>query len=393
MSAENWEGSTSPPGNISLPHNMTLLLQLSHEMALRILPVLVVLGSLMVIGTVGNALVVYIFVWRMKATTQNYLFAWLGILDLISCTVGIPSEIADICLYYAYENVVACKIMRFCLTVPPVASVSVLLVIAVDRYRRVCKPLHVQLHMQHAKVGVAIALVIALVFALPALSIYGRRSIDTRIKNVSGFDCSVQDKYQGRLYPLLYEMIFGVAFVSYATALVVMYGRIWCETRRHRQYLARHSFSMAPLSSSPTTGDRDSDLPPDDNLPDEADDDRGRDRSSSQAEVYTRIRRSLRAQKMTVVALAVTLVFILSYLPHLSLIMIRTTIQHFDSGLSTSGLVAYNIFLRSYFVNSVANVFVYSFMNKEFKDHCKVIVKRTFGCFSRSNPAQQSYRT
>ena len=92
-------------------YNRTLLVQLNNEMVIQLIPAIIYLVVLMIVGAVGNLLVIYIFGWKLKSTTQNFLFLWLGVFDIISCVIGIPSEIVDISQYFLYEDAVACKVI------------------------------------------------------------------------------------------------------------------------------------------------------------------------------------------------------------------------------------------------------------------------------------------
>lgn len=85
----------------------------NDERARTLIPAMVVLGLLMVIGIVGNSLVCYVFCCRLKSGTQNFLIVGLAVLDLLSCLLAIPNEIADMRFYFVYQSAVACKIMRF----------------------------------------------------------------------------------------------------------------------------------------------------------------------------------------------------------------------------------------------------------------------------------------
>lgn len=249
-----------------------------------------------------------------------------------------------------------------------------------------CKPLHCQLQLVHARAGVAVAAAVAIVVAGPALSIYGNRTVDTSVAGLRGCDCSVQDKHQGRLYPLLYELVFGAAFVAYTVVLAGLYLAVWVETRRHRKYMASHSIPNLALSSLlVTTADDDasSSTVAAAESPESA---RRKTSRSVPSEISAKLRKSMRASKLTVVAVAVTVVFVVSYLPHLCLIILRTVMPDIDHHQTGARLVLYNIFLRSYFLNSVANVFVYSAMNMEFRLECK----RLCGCVKRSEDEVQA---
>ncbi|XP_076439564.1 neuromedin-U receptor 1-like [Babylonia areolata] len=351
-----------------MTYNRTLLVELNDEVVLVLLPAILCLAALMLVGSVGNFLTIYIFGWKLKPTTQNCLFMWLGVFDIISCLVGIPSEIVDMRRYYLYEDVIACKVMRFILAIPSVASANLLVVIAVDRYRRVCKPLHSQMELIHARIGVGVAALVAVVLAGPAFSLYGKRTVQTSVEGLNGCDCSVQDKYVGQLFPLIYEILFGVLFLLYTVILAVLYTRVWLQTRRHHRYMATHSIPPLAYSSLLNLETDDSS----ENADAAAENAAGRKTSRvATADITVKIRKSLRANKLTVIAFAVTLVFVLSYLPHLVLITTRSVIEGFDYQQTGAKLWLYNLFLRSFFVNSVANVFVYSAMNNEFRAECR----------------------
>jgi hypothetical protein len=54
----------------------------------------------------------------------------------------------------------------------------------------------------------------------------------------------------------------------------------------------------------------------------------------------------VKTRKTTIIAMSVTVVFFLSFLPHLSLITARIVNKDFDQQLRGASLVFYNIFLR-----------------------------------------------
>ncbi|XP_041370779.1 orexin receptor type 2-like [Gigantopelta aegis] len=364
-----------------------LLSLLNEERARALVPAMVLISLLMVVGIVGNTLVCIIFCRKLEQNTQTFLFIWLAVFDLVSCCVGMPSEIVDMRLYYMFDNVVACKIIRFFLTFPTVSSNITLLVIAIHRFRKVCRPLQPQISTKVARVCIATAVFAGVVFSIPTLFIYGKRSTPTRIAGVVGSDCSVSDYYQKKSYPLVYELCLATAFVVFTVTLIVLYLRIWKTIKRHNKYMRKHtaqalnvllgnredSLEIPSQSSSSLTPKSRS------RLPSVTDAERGGHSLNYKARELKTSNRS------TVVAFLVTIVFVVSYLPHLSLIIARTVIKDFDLGLGGASLCAYNIFLRSFFVNSVANPIIYGFMNIEFRQECLQVVRKWFCWFKDVN--------
>ncbi|KAK6167654.1 hypothetical protein SNE40_021630 [Patella caerulea] len=77
--------------------------------------------------------------------------------------------------------------------------------------------------------------------------------------------------------------------------------------------------------------------------------------------------------RTTIIAFLVTTVFVLSYLPFLGMTFFN---EGYNYDLHGSSLVAYNIFLRSYFVNSAVNPIIYGLLNLQFSRAAKAMFKR-----------------
>jgi hypothetical protein len=85
--------------------------------------------------------------------------------------------------------------------------------------------------------------------------------------------------------------------------------------------------------------------------------------------------------RTTVIAVLVTLVFILSYVPYFAL----TANIHagFEQKLRGAKLVIYSIFLRFPFFNAVINPFIYNALNPAFRAQCSRMASRVF-CWHRN---------
>ncbi|XP_050390136.1 D(2) dopamine receptor A-like [Patella vulgata] len=78
-------------------------------------------------------------------------------------------------------------------------------------------------------------------------------------------------------------------------------------------------------------------------------------------------------RRTTIIAFLVTTVFVLSYLPYLGITFFN---EGYNYDLHGSSLVAYNLFLRSYFVNSAVNPIIYGLLNLQFSRAVKAMFKR-----------------
>lgn len=114
---------------------------------------------------------------------------------------------------------------------------------------------------------------------------------------------------------------------------------------------------------------------------------------STQSLTAKRVKRALRATRTTVIASVITIGFIVSFLPHLILVILRSVKIDFEHHLGDVSLIFYNILLRSYFANNVINIFVYGSMNLEFRSQLlKLWTNLQHPCHRQHTPETVSRR-
>ncbi|XP_067665974.1 neuromedin-U receptor 2-like [Haliotis asinina] len=344
--------------------NMTLQ-EVNDAMAVLLIPAMVYVGLMMIVGLVGNGLVVYVFPTKLTTGTQSVLITCLAVFDLLSCIIAMPTEIADMRFFFMFGSVFACKMFRCVNTFCAICSILTLLGIAVDRYRKVCCPHKKQLGTNQVKIVIGLSILFSALFSWPAIAIYGIRSADTGVENLIGQDCSTSDALKHTLYPLIYNGVLALLFIIITVVLCVLYYLVWRTAKKHTE-------TSRPVGqNTPSTGttielssaDSDGSVP--------------NNTGHSPRRGMTSQRRT---NKTTTIAFMVTIVFILSFLPHLSLVIARSTVKDFDYKLDDTGTVFFNIFLRSYFVNSAANPIIYGVMNVRFRRECCKVLKNVFCC-------------
>ncbi|KAL8578438.1 hypothetical protein ACOMHN_014937 [Nucella lapillus] len=217
------------------------LVEANDEIARDLIPAMVYLAVLMLLGIVGNILVCFVFFFRLRMTTQDFLIIALAVFDLLSCFIAMPTEIVDMRYFLMFDNEFACRLLRFIIHYCAFASILTLVVIALDRYMKVCHPLQRQMSLKKVKVALLFVLLVALVFAAPATILYGVRTTDVDGVSIPGHDCSTNDGMKGTVFPLVFNIVLFVAFFLILVMLSVIYIRIWREMKRHRIYMARNS--------------------------------------------------------------------------------------------------------------------------------------------------------
>ena len=72
-------------------------------------------------------------------------------------------------------------------------------------------------------------------------------------------------------------------------------------------------------------------------------------------------------KRNTFIMRVVTMAFIVSFLPYLIIVTIRSSNTDIPHKLDKASQIAYHVFLRGYFINSMINPFIYGFLNEEFR--------------------------
>ncbi|XP_059171040.1 uncharacterized protein LOC131952423 [Physella acuta] len=214
--------------NASLTASQLRLHAANDAVAMTLLPVMIVLGVLCVVGILGNSLVCFVYAKRFRRGGHNFLITCLAFVDLNSCVLAIPYEIVDIrfYVYYVFDTDWFCRCMKFITAFINIVSILILLLIAVDRYRKVCRPLKPQLHVGSIRYLLIVVVVVSLVLSSPSLFVYGMRTIESAmVPGVMSRDCSTPDGVSG-LYRHLFNGLLLICFVVISVTLIVLYARI-----------------------------------------------------------------------------------------------------------------------------------------------------------------------
>lgn len=361
----------------------------NDEEALRRLAPMIYLLLLMLIGIPGNVLVLVVYPIRFQKSTHRTFIIGLALSDLFVCAVTLPFEITEMRFQYTFYNMWACKFFRACNNLFALSSIFILMGLSGDRYRRVFTPLKLQMTSHHATIFIVFSVCLSFLFSWPNFFISGIRHVKLGEFNITGFDCSLSDQFAKTIYPTVYGGTLFLIFIICMVSLIVIYSLIGRKLCAHIQF--RRTFSN--VSSSKSTSDT--------SLPNE----RHKINTSQQYEneVFEEKKQNsekkliskqkstnkdrqkstkedMASKKLTKIAFAVSLAFILSYLPHLT-ISLLTALKGkflFPPGPIVSAVLP--IVTRSFAINNVVNPIIYAFIDRRFRDGYRFIFKKMV-CF------------
>ena len=393
--------------------------ELNREQVNLLIPSLVYTSFLMIIGVIGNVSVLFIYSRKFKSSNHRCFILTLGIFDTIMCIVGMPFLIVDMMYPLMFYNIQACKVLRFLNYYLSLVSINTLFLIALERYRKICQPLKRQLNVTSARTCIlVIVFVIGPIMSIPSLFIYGHNTMDTGVNHIQGVQCFTDDSVKNTLFPVVYNVILLFICSVYAMGI----GLCYIQIARQRLGRARQHASKAALlkTTPPTSSTNNSDVTfnmsttlgdaqscPDvkGNVHFTLGDESSREAESNTSscdpngniednkEVRTplnghcrrkdtkvhfikrcetasaKIRdwRERKTNRITKILFIITMVFTLSVTPHL---IVMITIFLKDDFLASMGPIPasiYQIGLRSFLINSVANPIIYGCIDKKFR--------------------------
>ena len=499
---QHLNSSSSTMQNLSDEEKQEILEDLNYQRMLAHIPAMVMISFLMLIGLVGNSLVVYVYKRRFKKTSSNYFILTMAVFDLLACLIGMPTELYDLSNPYTFYSTVSCKLLRGCEAFTVYGSAVVLIEIAFDRFFKICRPL-LRVSLWRIKMLCVFSVVMAALLSILPLIIYGIKITDTPDPRVKGHDCSFAEEYKDSVLKTVFSVILGGLVSVILFILLLLYIRIWWEIRRRKTFILGETFrgedngdvkpgngrekrnqfgiryvpsvseddsmnnsvgspnsnlnsmslmkmhldqanangngtlkdgaysSISPTSnkSGSKTGGATSPGPSTslinnshyyskvgsssgNSLQQQQSITRGgsignlhyqhsipRANSSGGLQAQISVDRArpkltslssftptrIKMTRTTVVLFAVTVAFVLSYLPTITVMMIRSSNQSIENSRDFATLAILKIFSNTFFINNAINPIIYSFLNVNFRRQATKTVRHIFCCCLRSH--------
>lgn len=246
-------GSVNTSWDITCDYNCwtKLIDDANTSMIYRNVPILMFMVCLMVIGIPGNLLVIVIYGVRKIRTAANCCVIALASVDLTACVLIHPYVIAKLFNSYNQRRVIVCKLFEFLIHSTLAVSGIVLLVVAVDRYLAICKPLKFLTYKEHSTKMLTAAFAFGILTSIPLFEFYGKRTIDVLITEkdtpLKGYICDYSDTYQGSLTMLAFGAATCLCFAVVVVCMAVLYYKV-ARTAYWRRLV--HSVSYHPLPNT-----------------------------------------------------------------------------------------------------------------------------------------------
>ncbi|XP_076444334.1 uncharacterized protein LOC143282541 [Babylonia areolata] len=234
----------------------TFLIRLSDTSFKNRTPVVVYLSLISIVGLLGNTLVLLVYGFRFQPSANRVFILFIASLDLITNIFAIPIQIVTVSNAYK-DNYWRCRSFFAFSTLSTQASNFVLVLVAVDRFWRICAPLRKQLnHRQafHLAVGTVCS---AVVIFVPFIPFYGMHSVNTTEPGIQFRMCWYEEEYKDTPYPMTYTVVVGITFLAGLATMIICYVSIgihlWKEKQERQRSLKENQVQTVSTAAEPGT--------------------------------------------------------------------------------------------------------------------------------------------
>ncbi|RUS89686.1 hypothetical protein EGW08_002504 [Elysia chlorotica] len=318
-----------PEPNLTLPEEFpTGDLFTWHGAELIFIPIM------MVVGVIGNLLVFYIYHFRWRTNTVTLYKRMLAVLDLCNVVLALPPLLyitihPDDPSFYSL-----CAFTSFIALGTAIASGGVLVIIAVDRFLKLCLLRKTGVGSLFSKQLFAVSVAVAVVINVPTVWIFGRDTVHFPQHHVTVSYCFIRTESKSGGLFLGWGAVLALVFLSITVSLVYLY---WCVVRRLRDLSDKHD----ELKRRPSVG--------------------------VAKEAVVKQKQSELMRRSCLVFISVTVVFFVTYLPYFVTLVLSMVTPDLGRDMSPALKALYDLAKLSPLLNAVSNPFIYSFTSDNFR--------------------------
>ena len=198
--------------------------------------VVILMVALMVVGFIGNTIVLAVYRHRQNRTTAQIFIMYLAGTDLLACIVIHPYVIYKLFNNYSQTWTAVCKMFEFTIHASLTISGVALLAIATDRYLAICRPIKFLDFHKHIYKIILATFAFGTFGSTPLLLFYGSRSEEMRVDNhiFVGYKCDYTENYRGSAM-VGYSVFVVSGFLLEIAGMVILYKNVAVVAFRSRR--------------------------------------------------------------------------------------------------------------------------------------------------------------
>ena len=238
--------------NLSSDYSKEIIQELNGHHASKLLGNTVLHVLFLVLGVLGNAVIVYVYRWKLKRRRDGRFFiVLLAIVDLIHCIVSSSLVFVKNVKPLLFPGSGACKTLLYLTNWFFILSLLVLFLICIERYQKICRPFGKQLNQKRKVYATAILVLMSAVIPIPRLVYFEARPI--KRGPVQGTLCGPNMTIPGA--DVVIPMLGLLNFILSGLVIVIMailYGFVGRVVYRQNKRFSGMLSGTKTSSSSPT---------------------------------------------------------------------------------------------------------------------------------------------
>jgi len=376
-----------------------LFQQINADKTREYAPAIAFAALVIVFGILGNLMASIFYGYKLPKTPTNCLITCLSVLDLVTCLV-LCGEVIELCYLLNFQFVAGCKTMYFLNQWLVMASGSMLLLIATDRFRKICRPLQRQFTMLISKLGFAAVMAFTFVVSLRTVWVVDvveirKQMPEYKNQNVTFYFCTMSKDPNLHGTITAFHWVDFIVFVVIIGGTAVLYSFISWTIYKSRSKLQEYFKAGYKMSESTLCNTPMKDPNTSSGVETSVDIERpsmeakrvnslgmGSKTSSTNLTLGRREQKRMKAfqieKKITFMMIIVTVVSLTSFLPHfvINLAIKSKTITEDDE---LKGI--YQFLIRLFMLNNAVNPYIMAICNKPFRE----FVENTLCKFRKRN--------
>ncbi|KAL4218165.1 hypothetical protein ACF0H5_022901 [Mactra antiquata] len=227
-----------------------LLEELNYSEFLRLIPTLVFMLIIALVGIPGNGLVCYIYRFQYRNSSSKWFIFFLACVDLVFCCFIIPCDIITLSEQFTFTDPAWCKFVTFTTLWAIFALGLTLVIVTIDRFRKVCKPLGWQINFEKGRILCVCAVSVSFVISLPVFVFYDIHEFQLHGYDVIASECSFRKSTDEFNTAFIYVLFGMVLFSCALITICVLYCFIGKEIKQHiqKEKIKRHISLTASMA-------------------------------------------------------------------------------------------------------------------------------------------------
>lgn len=305
-----------------------------------------------IIGILGNFLVIIIYEFKLKTNRDDrYFIPWLGLLDLFAGTLRSSFELIRKIYPVMLRGTIFCKSVWMIIDVFAFSSTCLLLVIAFQRYLKVCRPFGQQMTLPLKRLSLVCTFILSLGMAVILNSFNSEIPVRSDKFNVTGWTCDIDINYSMGATFYVFASFATVMTLIIATGLAVFY--VLIARRICKQIKARNN-----MKSTNSNNMKSSDL----------------NKETRHLDDYNCKKCIQLSHTFSFMLMAMAVGFGISYIPQFVILFLTINNGRFLFDKYDSETIWISFFREMAIINHIINPFIYGLYDKVFRLEVKKIM-------------------